>query len=275
MNNVRRNWTPQDELCYLRKCREAALSARAGPAEQQFRAERSPVLEPVDVVKRHRHVLPAGPVGEKIDGSDWPIVSSLVHTVVVVAARRQISRFLSFVDVEGACKAAKMPADKSSKKVALHVETMDNHDVRLQLVMGRQLRSQMQNDAATHQLIKSVRPGCVLGVSGYPQRNRGSPTDLDVLELICEEVVVLFESPTRLPGMWPAQSGVMHEVRCYPRQRAPRGRKARDKAIEAGRVYKERLVDSSLIFRSFFNKPCECAQNPIILLRWVVQADAY
>jgi IS30 family transposase len=40
--------------------------------------------------------------------------------------------------------------------------------------------------------------------------------------------------------MWPAQGGVMHEVRRNPRQRKPRGKKAHDKAIEAQRRYKDR-----------------------------------
>jgi hypothetical protein len=241
---VQRDWTPQDELHYLNECREAALNARGGPAEQTFRAEHSCVLDPLEVVKQHRHVLPAGPVGDQVDGSDWPIQSSIVHTVVVVAARRQIARFLSFVDVEGACKELRGSGRSKSVAEGESVAADTNTDqVRLQLVMGRQLRSQSENDVAAHRLIKSVRPGCVLGVSGYPQRNRGAPTDLDVLELICEAVAILHEPPPRLPGMWPARNGVMHELRRSPRQRNPRGKKARAKAIEAQRLYKDRSVN--------------------------------
>ena len=241
MASMRRDWSPQDELCYLKECREAALNARGGPAEQTFRAEHTTVLDPIEVVKRHRHVLPAGPVGDQADGSDWPIQGSLVHTVVVVAARRQIARFLLFVDVEGACK--ELRAKSTSGTAGDGVAAATNEDeVRLQLVMGRQLRSHSQNDAAAHMLIKSVRPGCLLGVSGYPQRNRGAPSDLDVLELICEAVAILHEPPPRLPGMWPAQNGMLDELRRKPRQRSLRGRKSRAKAIEAQRLYKDRSV---------------------------------
>ena len=239
--DARRDWTPQDELRYLHQCRAAALSARDQPAEQKFRATHG-VQEPVEVVKQHRHLLPAGPVGDKADGSDWPIKSTLVHTVAVVAARRQIASFLAFVDVEGACKELRNArGDCASAGGSVAVDTNED-EVRLQLVMGRQLRLHTQDDAAVRQLIKSVRPGCVLGVSGYPQRNRGAPTDADVLELICETVIILHAPPPRLPGMWPAQNGVMHEVRRHPRQRNPRGKKAREKDIEAQRSYKDRSV---------------------------------
>ena len=196
------------------------------------------------MVKQHRYLLPAGPVGDQVDGSDWPIKSSLVHTVAVVAARRQIASFLSFVDVEGACKELRRSGrtDSVTAGDSVAVNTSEQDEVRLQLVMGRQLRVHTQDDAAVRQLIKSVRPGCVLGVTGYPQRNRGAPTDLDVLELICETVIILHEPPPRLSGMWPAQDGVMSEVRRNPRKRKPRGGKAREKDIQAQRSYKDRSV---------------------------------
>ena len=198
MPDGRRDWSPQDELRYLEECRAAALAARGGPAEQAFRAAHGAAMEPVDVVKAHRHLLPTGPVGEKVDGSDWPMDESVgvVPTVVVVAARRQIARFLSFVDVEGARKEVRSIASRSSSSDSAAVAAAAAgsssspaaavDEVRLQLVMGRHLRSHVQDDAATRKLLKSVRPGCVLGVCGYPQRNRGAPTDLDVLELICQ-----------------------------------------------------------------------------------------
>ena len=233
-------WTQADEMRYLETCRRAAEAATGGPAEAAFRAAHPDTFSPRDLVLAHRHLRPAGPVGANVDGSDWPVVGQAVHAVVVVAARRQIARFLSFVDVEGCVKELPRTAP-TAKASAVAAGAASGDDVRLQLVMGRQLRLSTHDDDATHALIKSVRAGCILGVSGFPQRNRGAHEDLDVLELICQSATILHEPPPRLPGMWPARDGVaIGEPRRNPRQRKPRGRKALTKSIEAQGDYAAR-----------------------------------
>jgi hypothetical protein len=54
------------------------------------------------------------------------------------------------------CVCARVPA---------FVRRHRTHQVRLQLVMGRELRRCMGDDDAAREMIKQIRPGCVIGVS--------------------------------------------------------------------------------------------------------------
>jgi hypothetical protein len=129
------------------------------------------------LVDGFRGLLPAGDCS---DASDWPLPEAVATVVLRVVKRRQIARHLAFVDVEDIDRP--------------HADATDATEPapRLQLVLGRVLRSEV-GDVAAFGLIKQMRPGICIGVTGSPQRNRGEPDRLSVLELVCRAVEVLQE----------------------------------------------------------------------------------
>ena len=220
-------------------------------AEKLFRTNHPACLTPQQIVDRYRTLAPAGPTGSRQGkkANDWPPHPETVYTVVTVSGRRQVARYLLFLDVDGANKQIKALEARAAAATVGDtgaLEYMEKHgsrrhrssagtayatvatfngfgivevgseqddgsssdgDIRLQLVCGKELRRCMRDDERTYQLLRSLRIGCLVGVGGHPQRNRGAPSDTDVLELLVSSITVINPAPptsaSRADRPWP------------------------------------------------------------------------
>jgi prolyl-tRNA editing enzyme YbaK/EbsC (Cys-tRNA(Pro) deacylase) len=113
--------------------------------------------------------------------------SGVVRLVARVASRRRVARLLMF--------ATLVPADQQGgsselppRPRAWRTPTLDDDAVELQLIAGKTLERALGADRLA-QLLASVRPGCVVEITGRVQQQAGASSTLDVVASMLEVVV--------------------------------------------------------------------------------------